>query len=489
MLVSRRHLALVLGVLLLALALRVMRLQERPLWYDEAFSVFLAEQDWTAIVRGTAADIQPPLYYVVLHVWQFLGEQVYTMRFLSVGLSLLTVALMYQLTRVLTSPRAALLAAFIAAIMPFQIYYAQELRMYALLEFALLLYLYAFVRILRGAQGRVWVLVLAVSGAAGLYSQSLAVLSWVIPDVYALFRRGRWLNRVLIGQSVSLVLFLPWLAVLTGQLAVIQHSYWTTPPGLAEVFQLLLAFTVNQPLPDWFLPAALFVTLALDTMLALELSRTIRRGMPPGLGVLPVALVAPALLMFVFSYAVRSIFVVRALIVSSAAFASLVGWLLARVDSAMARRSLTALAVALVTVALAFQLPYSAFPRPPFPAADTYLQANLQAQDAIVHDNKLTFFPMHYYNRALSQVWLPDPAGAGSDTLSSATMEQLGIFPSTPEDAIASKSRVWFVIFQRAIDEAESAGRPQANKAWLDANFSQVSLKRFNDLNVYLYQR
>ncbi|MCX7841278.1 MAG: hypothetical protein N2559_17720, partial [Anaerolineae bacterium] len=85
-------------ILLLAFALRVAFLGARPLWYDEAFSVFLAERDWASIVRGTAVDVQPPLYYFLLHVWLALGENVFVMRFLSVAFSMLVVALVYVLS-------------------------------------------------------------------------------------------------------------------------------------------------------------------------------------------------------------------------------------------------------------------------------------------------------------------------------------------------------------------------------------------------------
>ena len=51
----------VIGVLWLAFALRLIALNTRPLWYDDVFSVFLAEKDWPTIASGTAADTMPPL--------------------------------------------------------------------------------------------------------------------------------------------------------------------------------------------------------------------------------------------------------------------------------------------------------------------------------------------------------------------------------------------------------------------------------------------
>ncbi|MBI4790880.1 MAG: DUF2029 domain-containing protein, partial [Chloroflexi bacterium] len=262
---------LTLAILLAAFALRVYHLNERSIWYDEAFSVFLAEQDFGEIVRGTAADIQPPLYYFLLHIWQGLGTEPFVMRFLSVGLSLAGVALVFALTRRLFSQRAAVFAMLFAAILPFQIEYAQELRMYALLELALLVYFYSFVALSQTDRPTLAIVALAISGAAALYSQSLAVLTWIVPDLVVVAQRDwRTLRRLAMAQALSLVLFAPWLVVLSGQMAQVQQAYWTTPPGLANVLQLLIAFTTHQPLPAWFLPAALFVTLVVDVILALE---------------------------------------------------------------------------------------------------------------------------------------------------------------------------------------------------------------------------
>jgi hypothetical protein len=145
-----------IGILLLAFALRVAFLAQRPLWYDEAFSVLLAERDFASIVRGTAVDVQPPLYYVLLHAWLGLnrwgeslfaptdwGENVFGLRLLSVALSLLVVALVYALARRWFSERVAVWAMLFTALAPFQIYHAQELRMYALFALGALLYAYA----------------------------------------------------------------------------------------------------------------------------------------------------------------------------------------------------------------------------------------------------------------------------------------------------------------------------------------------------------
>jgi len=134
---SRQTLLISIGLgltLLLATWLRFYRLAGQSLWSDEGNSVALAQAGLGEIASRTALDIHPPLYYWLLHGWMRLfGDSEIAVRSLSVVASVLLVAVVYQLGARLFDVRVGFLAAFIAAVSPFQIYYAQETRMYALL--------------------------------------------------------------------------------------------------------------------------------------------------------------------------------------------------------------------------------------------------------------------------------------------------------------------------------------------------------------------
>jgi len=125
-----------LGITLLALALRLWHLSGQSLGYDEGYSIALARQSLGAIAAQTAADIQPPLYYDLLHFWmQLFGSSEAAVRSLSLLFGLLTVPLLYALGRRLFGPATGLLAALLGAISPFWIWYAQEARNYTLVTF------------------------------------------------------------------------------------------------------------------------------------------------------------------------------------------------------------------------------------------------------------------------------------------------------------------------------------------------------------------
>ena len=128
------------------------------------------------------------------------------------------------------------------------------------------------------------------------------------------------------------------------------------------------------------------------------------------------------------------------------------------------------------------------FPRAPWNDIATYLRANTTEGDAIVHDNKLTFFPMHVVDPSLAQVYLPDVAGIGSDTLARPTQEALGLIATDVDTAIAGQNRAWLVIFARARSDYRTAGfQDDPNWLALDAAFEVGSRQVFGDVEVVLW--
>ena len=119
---------------LLALLLRVARLDFQPLWWDEGYSVWFAHHPLAEMMRLTALDIHPPLYYALLSGWSKLfGLAPAALRLLSVTFGVLAVPVAYIVGKWLAGRRGGLVAALLLAINPFHVYYSQEIRMYGLM--------------------------------------------------------------------------------------------------------------------------------------------------------------------------------------------------------------------------------------------------------------------------------------------------------------------------------------------------------------------
>ena len=153
---SVRNFILLAAITLIALALRVIRLDFQPLWWDEGYSVFFATRDFPVMLARTAIDIHPPLYYALLRIWMsFFGQSDIAARLLSVFIGVATVPLIYALARKLfPNTRLPLIAALLLALSPLHIYYSQEVRMYGLVTLLGLASVYLFVELLDSLSSR-----------------------------------------------------------------------------------------------------------------------------------------------------------------------------------------------------------------------------------------------------------------------------------------------------------------------------------------------
>ena len=213
---------LALVVLLLALGLRLDRLDGQSFWYDEGTSVILAGRDLPTIARDAAADIHPPLYYFLLHYWTAaFGTSEVAARSLSAALGVLLVAVTWLLGRRLFDGWLALAAGLLAAVSPVAVYYAQETRMYTLAALLGAASVLAAVYLIQGWQaGRGWwplPLVGYVTAALGaLYSHYFAftapLAANLIVLVWAIQRRAWRPLAVWLGANLLIAaVFLPWL--------------------------------------------------------------------------------------------------------------------------------------------------------------------------------------------------------------------------------------------------------------------------------------
>lgn len=489
---KRQHVYL-LAILAVAVILRCIALENRSIQYDDAFSFFLAERSLPEIVQGTAADTMPPLYYFLLHFWMTISREVWFLRLLSVILTLLSGAALYALVTELAGAKAGLWAALFAAVSPMQIYHAQDLRMYALLELCQLGYALCLVKAWKSEDrsGRAafgWWIGAILCGAAAMYTHNLAIFGLIAPNVYLLFRRDwRRQSRLIAAQLAIALLALPWLVLVPGQIAKVQRAFWTPRPGLVEIVQAILMWFINLPLSGVWMALGAILSVQIFVLVLFELWRGRKNGVSSAY-LFSWAFVPPVLL-FLASYVTRPVFVPRGFIASSLAFYGLAGIVAARRGAI--GKGLAGTVVLAALISLPFFYSFAEFPRSPFREATQALQQQWQADTVILHDNKLSFFPSHFFNPEMPQRFLADEPGSSNDTFAPASQQAMQLFPdSNLEAAVGDAQVVYYVVFTKAIDEyitAGEAGHPAL--LWLQSAFHETDVQIFNDLQVIRYER
>ncbi|MEO8610046.1 MAG: glycosyltransferase family 39 protein, partial [Chloroflexota bacterium] len=482
---------------------RVINLGGRSLWYDEAFAVLFSEKGLDAMLSGTltpvaggASDIHPLLYYSTLNAWMIaFGESPFAVRFLSVVLGVATVAIIYGLTRELFGEKTALAVALITAIAPFHVQYSQETRMYALLGLLLSLATWCFVKGWRGKSWRWWIAFGILAGLA-MYTQQLAAFYLVALGLVPIIaRRKDQLIRVSVGAVVAIVIYLPWLVNLPGQLEKVRSYYWLSPPNIAKPIGTMYSFlVVNLDIPAPYSTigflGSLFLILFLTVQVILYLRRRVRSDRKPLLFVLWLA-VLPVALMWLVSQ-VQPVYLERALLPSALMLYLALGWLLTR--SGLPRPIvgvLAAIGLVMVGIGLYHQYTIATFPNSPFQTAVAYIRDNWQDGDVIVHQNKLSALPTVYYARDLNQRFLGDLPGSSEDTLALPTQQALGLLADAcVQLAGRGAQRIWWVTFDFVEAQYKGSNRLeelQQSLDWLDEHYARSDEQHFNDLDLVLY--
>ncbi len=480
------------ALLALAAGVRAVGITSRGLQYDDAFSIFLSGRSLGELITGTAADTMPPLYYFLLHFWLQISQAVWFIRLLGILFSLLAVYLTYLLVKELLGADAALLAALLMAVSPFQYYHAQDVRNYALLLCFLLGYALFFARIfLREVNARPgdW-LGLVLCGAGAMYTHNVAVFALAAADLYLLLG-GRWrrLGALLAAQAVIGVLAAPWLVLLPGQMAKVARAWWQSPPGWVDLLQVPIVWSAGLPLKGPWLAVGAVLGLGIFVLTAMTVIRQWKSA--PGVRFLAAVTVLLPGLMLAASYIYKPIFVPRGFILASAAYLGLCGWAVSATWQRGGGKLLLGGYLLTAVIGLASQASYAEFPRSPFRAAVDDLAQVVQPGDRVVHDNKLSFFPAHFYRPDLAQVFIQDEPGSGNDTYAPASQQAMQLFPEKDlAGAVGESRRVYFVVFTRAIEEYRSSGLAEhPSLEWLRARYAEVDHRAYNDLEVFTFER
>ena len=140
------------------LLLRILSLNSRGLWLDEAITVGQATRSWADVIRTLAGGVHPPLYHLIMHFWisQF-GRGEIAIRSFALLVGVVAIPAAFWAGARIYDRRTGIIAAGLVAWSPFQIWYSQEARMYELLFLTGLLSIAFLVLAIRENRVHLWV--------------------------------------------------------------------------------------------------------------------------------------------------------------------------------------------------------------------------------------------------------------------------------------------------------------------------------------------
>lgn len=308
--------AIVLGLTLLALALRIGPLRQ-SIWGDELFLFRIINDHGPRTILDLvgAEEKTPPLGFLLTRIFSGVGDGTVWSRMPSLLAGLATVSLVFVLGRRVAGTAAGLVGAAWIALSPFEIFYATESRAYALVQCACVASTLALLVAVERRGWRWWALA-AVTAAIAVYAHYIAVLVLAPQVLWALWRvraDREQLVRLVAAQVAVVVLFLPWVPDFLEQArnsskeAGFVNGY--APNDWPTVRQLIghsfagHPFLGMQVVPGTFATGLLLTALAVGAVAAL--ARWRKRRTRPSLaterGLMTVLAVAPLVGLFAYS--------------------------------------------------------------------------------------------------------------------------------------------------------------------------------------------
>lgn len=200
---------------------------------DEAYSVLLVRRNPIEIVRGTAADVHPPLYYLILKLSALIGgESLLKYRVVTVLATWLNLfCLGAGMIRKRWGNRISVFYLFWFGLTYSTLDKSVLIRMYSWSAFFVMAAgLFAFAYYEKGKK-KDYVMAILMTIAA-MYTHYYAVMAvftlWVILLGVVLVKRRKDVGKILLAGIIIAIGYLPWMGTLYQQSSKVADHYWIT---------------------------------------------------------------------------------------------------------------------------------------------------------------------------------------------------------------------------------------------------------------------
>jgi len=400
-----------LYLFIISFGLRLINLGDSLFWYDESFTAFMTRLDFPATLAAVRADTHPPLWYAIEWATRHLiGDSEFALRLPAALFGSAAVAAAFFLVRHLKGDEPARWASGLLAVMPGQLYYSQEARMYSLLTLLVILATYGILTRRWLITGVAMVLIVYTQNLGGLYSLILGVWSLIAS-------RGRSLKYL----AIPAIGYLPQAVVALEQFRAVGQRFWIADPGnIGGALYYLGYTTVFVRLPEALQLHGFIAAMGFTVASLIVLRHDIRRLLP----IIALAFL-PALLLFAASKIYKPVMLDRALLPSGAFVAMLWGLAIDKLAPRF-RLPLAAVGLPVLLVAVVFYYIDPNGHRPKDNQMTDIIEEQWRPGDAIYHVQLDSLIGSDYYLAGKPAYLLPQK-GDLAQSLSDPTRAAMGI--------------------------------------------------------------
>lgn len=457
---------------------------------DEAQSLWQTSHSLKRVLHIIATDVHVPFYHIILHFWQlFLGNGVATGRILSLLFFALTIPTVFLLGKRAFDRREdsngdrrssiALFATALVAISPFLSWYGSEIRMYSLLTFLTVLNQYFFISLYKNGSPRwFWY---GLTAVLGMFTHYFFFFVLITEFVFYLAHRKLFapgsFKRFVILAGIILIVFAPWIYYVYSIQEISQSQPALQEPTTQNLFNTFSQFMFG--FQDDHLNTLILSLWPLAALLAFFTLNKDRRS-SVNARFFFLSAVLPITLAFIFSIAVRPLYLTRYLISSVPALYLFIGWIISGYPKKLAK-TLQVILIAAMAITLVVQAKSPNTPvRENFKEVAEYLYENTTSSDIIVVSAPFIVYPIEYYYQGSSNiVTLPIWNRFIRGALPEFNEAKL---PQEVDQLKGSHQRMWVVL-------AYDQGYEEIVRLYLDTHFERLEDHNFSPgLNLYSYR-
>lgn len=325
--------SLILIILFFILAgsafLRVYKIENKPVWYDEAVSISNAEKPLNSYLTSFRLNYKP-VYFLLLNLWiSAFGENAFILRLFSVIWGILSIFFIYKLAEAVFNDKIiGIISAFLLGISVFHIFHCQQIRHFSFIMLLALVSFFCLVKFFKEGKNSCLIILTAVNILilnTHPYGLSVIIFEWVYG---ALFFRGKVLRPWLFAQAVISLFIILWLSFINaGYLG--EMVWWIPKPGFSSILETFNTFSwggQRYGLDDFTIPFSWIHWQIISSLIYLFLFFTglkIKKGDPDrnNILLLVIWLLGTILLGFLFSrFSSASVYSIKHLIIALPAF-------------------------------------------------------------------------------------------------------------------------------------------------------------------------
>ena len=245
-------LIIILGTLFIFLSLF-----HTNLWFDEAYSVGLANQKFIDIWKIGAKDVHPVLYYWLLRIINLATNgSILAYRLFSAIPIVLLGGLGYTHIKKDFGEKTGIIFSFLCYFLPFMVVYANKIRMYSWAMYTVgVLCIYAYRIYLGESTKKNWI-IFGISSLLSIYIHYYGLMTAGLINIFLLiyFIKNKKLKelkwQITLG-IIQFVLYLPWMIYLIQQIEGVSNFFWITfqfPYTLLEIVGFQMTGVMDRTL-------------------------------------------------------------------------------------------------------------------------------------------------------------------------------------------------------------------------------------------------